>query len=305
MSQKPDGHDEEIIGRAKEMGVFDHFAKKPSSPDKPDRLTAEQLATIESAARSGHPKRSATFIPADVVVALVEMARSSLSAIEPPESPEWLEAWYTFVKDYNRYVNGDPKMPFSLLRDSIAAFMGNMDLALASKPPSHVAASTPIGLFDSSLNCGYVEQQESTEARLQSPRSSVSNGEVASPKAERSEPKTAQPEDTRHSFVPSSTAALTPEWCYEAFWRVNPGGNATVPSLYLLDFAREVLRVHGAPSATDTRCEKLLEQIVKGYVEWEDSGDSQPMVERINEADVLLNEIRTQRSVDRTHLEKS
>lgn len=45
-----------------------------------------------------------------------------------------------------------------------------------------------------------------------------------------------------------SESKLTPEWCMEAFWRVNPGGNAVVPSLYLLDFAREVLRVH-APSA--------------------------------------------------------
>ena len=36
------------------------------------------------------------------------------------------------------------------------------------------------------------------------------------------------------------------QWCMDAFWRVNPGRNATVPSLYLLDFAREVLRVYGA-----------------------------------------------------------
>jgi hypothetical protein len=64
------------------------------------------------------------------------------SAIEPPQSPEWLEAWRTFVKDYNRYVEGDLKMPFSLLRHSIAEFMWQMDLALAScEPPSHVETS--------------------------------------------------------------------------------------------------------------------------------------------------------------------
>lgn len=49
---------------------------------------------------------------------------------------------------------------------------------------------------------------------------------------------------------PSEGGTPSAEWCIEAFWRVNPGRNATVPSLYLLDFAREVLRVYGAPSAT-------------------------------------------------------
>lgn len=49
----------------------------------------------------------------------------------------------------------------------------------------------------------------------------------------------------------SASAALDAEWCVEAFWRVNPGRNATVPSLYLLDFAREVLRVHAPQSATE------------------------------------------------------
>lgn len=44
-------------------------------------------------------------------------------------------------------------------------------------------------------------------------------------------------------------ASLTPEWCLEAFYRVNPGASERRyrelgwPSLYLLDFAREVLRV--------------------------------------------------------------
>lgn len=47
----------------------------------------------------------------------------------------------------------------------------------------------------------------------------------------------------------SSTGTPDAEWCMEAFWRVNPGRNATVPSLYLLDFAREVLRVYGAPAS--------------------------------------------------------
>lgn len=53
-------------------------------------------------------------------------------------------------------------------------------------------------------------------------------------------------------YPPRASEGGTPsaEWCIEAFWRVNPGRNATVPSLYLLDFAREVLRVYGAPSAT-------------------------------------------------------
>jgi hypothetical protein len=51
----------------------------------------------------------------------------------------------------------------------------------------------------------------------------------------------------------SHVAALTPDWCMDAFWRANPGRNAVVPSLYLLDFAREVLRVHGVQSATARR----------------------------------------------------
>jgi hypothetical protein len=45
---------------------------------------------------------------------------------------------------------------------------------------------------------------------------------------------------------------LTPDWCMDAFWRANPGRNAVVPSLYLLDFAREVLRAF-APSASGER----------------------------------------------------
>jgi hypothetical protein len=42
-----------------------------------------------------------------------------------------------------------------------------------------------------------------------------------------------------------------PEWCVEAFYRVNPGATTTVPripSLYLLDFACEVLRAQHAHS---------------------------------------------------------
>jgi hypothetical protein len=54
------------------------------------------------------------------------------------------------------------------------------------------------------------------------------------------------------TMTPSHVAALTPDWCMDAFWRANPGRNAVVPSLYLLDFAREVLRVHGVQSATAT-----------------------------------------------------
>lgn len=49
----------------------------------------------------------------------------------------------------------------------------------------------------------------------------------------------------------SASAALDAEWCMDAFWRVNPGRNATVPSLYLLAFAREVLRVHAARSSIE------------------------------------------------------
>jgi hypothetical protein len=56
-------------------------------------------------------------------------------------------------------------------------------------------------------------------------------------------------EDERE-LIPSHVAALTPDWCMDAFWRANPGRNAVVPSLYLLDFAREVLRVHGVQSAS-------------------------------------------------------
>lgn len=31
--------------------------------------------------------------------------------------------WHTFCADYNKYVDGDQKMPFSLLRDSMAAMI--------------------------------------------------------------------------------------------------------------------------------------------------------------------------------------
>ena len=48
------------------------------------------------------------------------------------------------------------------------------------------------------------------------------------------------------------SGALDAEWCVDAFWRVNPGRNATVPSLYLLDFAREVLRVHGSTALSES-----------------------------------------------------
>jgi hypothetical protein len=58
----------------------------------------------------------------------------------------------------------------------------------------------------------------------------------------------------RERIAPSHVAALTPDWCMDAFWRANPGRNAVVPSLYLLDFAREVLRVHGVQSATAVNC---------------------------------------------------
>lgn len=43
---------------------------------------------------------------------------------------------------------------------------------------------------------------------------------------------------------PTEEHRLTPEWCLRAFYRVNPGAhgdNVNYPSLYLLDFAREVL----------------------------------------------------------------
>jgi hypothetical protein len=58
--------------------------------------------------------------------------------------------------------------------------------------------------------------------------------------------------ESKQSIAESHVAALTPDWCMDAFWRANPGRNATVPSLYLLDFAREVLRVHGVQSAKRT-----------------------------------------------------
>ena len=68
-------------------------------------------------------------------------------------------------------------------------------------------------------------------------------------------------------------AVMDAQWCNDAFWRVNPGGNATVPSLYLLDFAREVLRVHGTAPAVDRgavleeaakHCEHLCREYLRG-----------------------------------------
>lgn len=43
---------------------------------------------------------------------------------------------------------------------------------------------------------------------------------------------------------PNPLALLTPEWCVRAFHRVNPGArDFAIPSLYLVDFAREVVRL--------------------------------------------------------------
>lgn len=57
-------------------------------------------------------------------------------------------------------------------------------------------------------------------------------------------------------------AAPTPEWCMAAFYRVNPGAHATmgnVPSLYLLDFAREVLHQWRTPFPREMQCWERLE----------------------------------------------
>lgn len=62
-------------------------------------------------------------------------------------------------------------------------------------------------------------------------------------------------------FVRSEIAMLDPDWCMDTFWRVNPGGNATVPSLYLLHFAREVLRVHGARLSATAESARDLDSI--------------------------------------------
>jgi len=41
---------------------------------------------------------------------------------------EWLEQWEIFKEDYNRYVDGDPKVPFHVFRHSLSAFMVETDL---------------------------------------------------------------------------------------------------------------------------------------------------------------------------------
>ena len=74
--------------------------------------------------------------------------------------------------------------------------------------------------------------------------------------------------DAGRSTISASTPAssaepLTPDWCMDAFWRVNPGRNAVVPSLYLLDFAREVLRVHGAARSSSLEQEPLSKDYVQ------------------------------------------
>lgn len=50
--------------------------------------------------------------------------------------------------------------------------------------------------------------------------------------------------DRREPRVEAPVEPLTPEWCVDAFYRVNPGAKDTmpngIPSLYLLDFARAV-----------------------------------------------------------------
>lgn len=51
------------------------------------------------------------------------------------------------------------------------------------------------------------------------------------------------------SVTRSAGTRIDAQWCMDTFWRINPGGNAAVPSLYLLDFAREVLRVFGTPQS--------------------------------------------------------
>jgi hypothetical protein len=70
----------------------------------------------------------------------------------------------------------------------------------------------------------------------------------------------------QEDLTPSHVAALTPDWCMDAFWRANPGRNAVVPSLYLLDFAREVLRAF-APSAKATLMAEDVEWVVNDIAE--------------------------------------
>jgi hypothetical protein len=53
----------------------------------------------------------------------VEYVRADLAA--PPADGVVVpkEQWDTFCLDYNRYVDGDPKMPFSELRLSLALLL--------------------------------------------------------------------------------------------------------------------------------------------------------------------------------------
>lgn len=67
----------------------------------------------------------------------------------------------------------------------------------------------------------------------------------------------------RSALSGSSTATkeptLSPEWCMEVWYRVNPGARSTLPSmpsLYLLDFARAVLGELPAPSVTTSGTEE-------------------------------------------------
>ncbi len=112
-----------------------------SNGDKPVPLSAAMLDTIESEARSGHPKRSANFIPADVVVALVEMARASASETEP-KFLLWqsrVDCWYAPHRDPGAKVKPNVQVPvFVMLEapDSETAIKRALEWADSNAPRS-------------------------------------------------------------------------------------------------------------------------------------------------------------------------
>lgn len=70
------------------------------------------------------------------------------------------------------------------------------------------------------------------------------------------------------SVSPTGPSSPTPEWCMAAWHRVNPGAKTLVPlvpSLYLHDFARDVLQVFAPPSSPETPARDALRKIVTAW----------------------------------------
>ncbi len=78
---------------------------------------------------------------------------------------------------------------------------------------------------------------------------------------------------------PATVPTLTPEWCVETYYRVNPGSTAFphIPSLYLLDFAREVAALAASRVDTAEVERRAARKALAECAAWLGKGESQPV----------------------------